>query len=329
MTNPRPTWGILLFLLIRLHIVNLQIHMFPMPQPMPQIFLPPPPPIAIPIPIAIPVPQTTTTSTTTTSTTEQNVAIGVPIPMPLPIQIAVPAMPPPLFCLTKPRPKNCPPCPACPPQRSPPLPPQHFIGPAFPMPVPIPPVIGPGPLVVVPRPYRNSRGKRPWHRVSSASEDTSSSSSSEWDIRRRNDRSRRLNRKSMRNARRSYKVSDVETSDGELVKPVLTYVSKDGDVKLKRRISADEAAQLLGDKDSGDKQYQTVRVLASGNGGKQSQVLIVSDDGGEPSVTHRRKQVVLRKGASQHILGEGKKELIFRPPDDKVINNLTVSFQVI
>ncbi|XP_037301614.1 uncharacterized protein LOC119191854 [Manduca sexta] len=109
--NTIPTWRILLFLLMRVHLVNLQIYTFPMPQP--QIFIPPPPLIAIPIPAAISLPQTTTTSTTTTSITEENVAIGVPIPMPIPIQIAVPAMPPPLFCQGKLRSKNCPPCPPC------------------------------------------------------------------------------------------------------------------------------------------------------------------------------------------------------------------------
>lgn len=155
----------------------------------------------------------------------------------------------------------------------------------------------------------------------------SSSSSTEWSSARRT-RKRRHKRKRLRNMRRNFQNSDMETSGGELVKPVLTYISRNGDIKFKKRISADEAAQLLGEKQS-PKTHQNVKVIGGKDNQGKSQLLVVANDDEETSNVNRHRQIVLREGTAQNILGKGKKELIFRPPDDKRITNLSVSFQIV
>lgn len=291
----------------------------PLMQPM--FGIPPPPPM--PIPIAMPVPiaiRMETTSSSTTTTTEQSIAVAVPVPLPMPIQIAVPAMPPPAYCERRPRPYNCPPCPPC--LCSPSCTPAFFSycstchqkcrcrsSP--------PPIY-----------------KKRYNMKSSCSDESdsdsssgSSSSSTEWSSARRT-RKRRHKRKRLRNMRRNFQNSDMETSGGELVKPVLTYISRNGDIKFKKRISADEAAQLLGEKQS-PKTHQNVKVIGGKDNQGKSQLLVVANDDEETSNVNRHRQIVLREGTAQNILGKGKKELIFRPPDDKRITNLSVSFQIV
>ncbi|CAK1543745.1 unnamed protein product [Leptosia nina] len=314
--------------------VNVQfaypVFMPPPPPPPPMLAMPPPMPIPI---IAIEIPEFTTTTTTTT---EKSVAIAIPVPIPMPVQVAVPAFAP-AFCVASPRAKSCPPCPPClcmpqctpaffsycspchlkcrclnpgdSPIPLPPVPPLPVPGPAYPIPVPMP--AGP-PVVVVPVPphiqYRQRRRKA---RPSSTSEESSDSSDC--------DQSRRFKRRrlSVLRTRGSF------DSDDELVKPLLTYVSNNGDVKYERRISNDEAERLLGESDA--RRYKNVKVMTRDGEQNNQQVVVVSNDDNSHG---RYKQVVLRGGVSSHLLSSGRKELVFKPPDNKRISNLSVSFQI-
>lgn len=119
--------------------------------------------------------------------------------------------------------------------------------------------------------------------------------------------------------------SSIEVSNNKLIKPVLTYLNKNGDVKLKRRLSNDEAAELMYD----NKPYQKINLVSGNDEGNMARVLITSKNERKIKAAkeHRRKQVVLTD-ASEHMLGEGKKELVFRPPTGKKISNLSVSFHI-
>uniref|UniRef100_A0A2H1V5N7 SFRICE_001819 n=1 Tax=Spodoptera frugiperda TaxID=7108 RepID=A0A2H1V5N7_SPOFR len=335
----------------------------PMMMPAP----PPPPPmsVAVPVPVGIPIPYPETTTTTTTTTTassrgEGNQPDGIPIAIPVPVphfvQIAIPGFMPP-NCAPKDRKpengnKNCPPCPPCScnpctpsffaycspchlqcrckngqenPRPQPPIAPLPLPGPAFPMPIPMP---APPPVVIVPFPpqFETPRQDSPdCSQTVSASSSTEDSESCESDQSRR----RRRRKKDRGKNRRKSKYDIYRRSFGgipnneRLVKPVLTYMSRDGEIKMKRRLSNDEATALLSD-DS----YQHVQLIAGDDSDNRPRVVVRSQSQPYMRSNHRRQQLMLQDGSMQHSLGDGKKELVFRPPENKKISNLSVSFQI-
>lgn len=347
------TWIAAIYLLV-IPSVNPQVAMYPM--------FPPPMQIAIPMPVPVPIMigEQDTTRTTTTTTTESpertRVGIAFPIPMPMPMSVpfAFPAFPA-VSCQAKNRSKGCPPCPPClclpsctpsffsycspchkkcrcrskedTPKPMRPRPPPPAMGQPFGVAVPVPPMFAPPPVVVVPFPPP----RPPWRSRSSYSSsssdctytdstDDSSSSSNE----RRRKRRKKIGHIKRRPIYRR-RFDSLEISDNELVKPVLTYLSQDGNVKLKRKLSNDEAAELMN-----DKPYQKIRVTAGEDDGNMPRILITSNNENNSgrARNHRRRQVVMSKGQVQHMLGEGRKELLFRPPGGKKISNLSVSFQI-
>ncbi|XP_045515269.1 lysine-rich arabinogalactan protein 19-like [Pieris brassicae] len=330
-------WTIIfLIALIRRANVQMAYPFFMPPPPPPIIAMPPPMPIPI---IAIEIPEHTTKTTTTT--TERNVAIAIPVPVPMPVQVAVPAYGP-TYCVASPRPKGCPPCPPClcmpqctpaffsycspchqkcrcrspgeAPVPLPPIAPMPVPGPAYPVPVGIPAA---PPVMVVPMPpIIQSRQRRRRQRPRSCSEETSEETSDSSDCDSRRSRKFKRRRLSMLRKRGS---SD---SDREVVRPVLTYVSNNGDIRYEKKISNIEADQLLG-RDDG-RRYQTMNVFAREDAANKQQVVVMSNDVGP----QRYKQVMLRNGVASHVLSSGKKELVFQPPDNKRISNLSVSFQI-
>ncbi|XP_047505166.1 pollen-specific leucine-rich repeat extensin-like protein 1 [Pieris napi] len=325
-------WTII-FLIASIRRANVQMaYPFYMPPPPPPIIAMPPP---MPIPIfAIEIPEQTTKTTTTT--TERSVAIAIPVPVPMPVQVAVPAYGP-SYCVASPRPKGCPPCPPClcmpqctpaffsycspchqkcrcrspgeAPVPLPPIAPMPVPGPAYPMPAAPPVMVVPMPPIIQSRPRR----RRPRPRSCSEESSEETSDSSDCDSRR----SRKFKRRRLNMLRKR----DSSDSDREVVRPVLTYVSNNGDVRYEKKISNIEADQLLG-RDDG-RRYQTMNVITREDAANKQQVVVMSDDG-----PRRYKQVMLRNGVASHVLSSGKKELVFQPPDNKRISNLSVSFQI-
>ncbi|CAH2085931.1 unnamed protein product [Euphydryas editha] len=189
----------------------------------------------------------------------------------------------------------------------------------------IPPIVAPQSFVLVPpaipRPISPRRRPRKKLVPVYSSESTDSSSSSECYTARRYRRRRRPNI-----YRRKLRSSE---NDNELLKPMLSYVADDGDVKFETKISNDDVAQLLGKENKVNNRVQTVKVFKNEDEINKPQIIVVSRD--EESSGHtfgRHKQVILRGGLSNHVLSEGKKELIFKPPIDKKISNISVSFQI-
>lgn len=108
---------------------------------------------------------------------------------------------------------------------------------------------------------------------------------------------------------------------------MLSYVADNGDVKFKTKISGDDVAELLGEKKIPDNEYQTVQVMTRKEENNKPNIVVISKKGGKQK-RERYKKVLLRGGLSNHVLEDGKKELVFRPPGDKKISNLTLSFQI-
>lgn len=315
-----------------------------------------------------------TTTTTTTTTTAPSVAIAVPVGVPMPVPFPLPVYAQPDFCRAEPRPTACPACPPChcmpsctpaffsfcspchqrcrcrSPQEAPvPMPPSPPVALAMhSYPVPLP---APAPLVVVPLPHLRvvkpktkrkpkrysssdtSRTSEDWSEFSS--DDGLSSSDSDYFYKkiRRKKKSHKKRRRypSRRNTGRA--------GDGEVVKPVLTYVSQNGNIKFKTKISNAQAARLLGARrapasSERSPAVETVQVVAHEEPEHRPRVVVVSKV--EQKVREPRtgagagpRRIELREGARPpHDLRPGKKEIVFRPPINKRISNLSVSFQV-
>ncbi|XP_072949776.1 uncharacterized protein [Epargyreus clarus] len=349
---------ILVAVLINVFVpANVQFAPMYMPGAPPPVFAVPAP---MPIGVAIHLPEPTTKTTTTTTTPASvAIAVPVPVPMPMAVQFAVPAQPPPVFCQGNPRPRSCPPCPPCtcmpsctpaffsycspchqkcrcrnsedapvpmPPHRPVPVP-----GPAYPIPVPPPPpVMAAPPVVVIPLPpsrplplppRRRRRRRRPPFISSFSSSDESSScdssvsSDSDWYNRGRRKFKRRRTRIFRRNANPAS-----ENSDSDLVKPIMSYICKNGEVKFKTEISSKEAMEILEGKTTHTHKKHKVKVNANDNS------IVVSNYGGKSGRNY--DEVLLRDSPNVHVLSEGKNKLIFKSPTDKSINNLAMSFQV-
>ena len=332
----------------------------PMPMPMPM-----PMPVPVPVGIPMPYPESTTTTTTTEANNggdgdngDHGMAIAVPMPVPHFIQIAIPGFMPP-NCMpennkNKNRNKDCPPCPPCScnpctpsffsfcspchlecrckngkpnPIPKDPTPPQPLPGPAFPMPIPFP---GPAPVVIVPFPPHFSNPKKPKRPresdcesrpvSNSCSEESKPHDSCESNQSRRKKRKKKRRKSKYDIYRRNFDLMKRNRDDNELVEPVLTYRSRNGDIKMRRRLSNDEADALLGERDS----YNKVHLMAGEGENKRPRLMVMSN----PGMRNHRRRGQLVASQSQHLLGDGRKELIFKTPENKRISNLSVSFQI-
>ncbi|XP_050349603.1 myb-like protein U [Nymphalis io] len=253
---------------------------------------------------------TTTAETTTSSTTKKTkrkVHVAFPLPMPQPM--AFPAVPP-IICRG----------PSSRTKKTTPRPSQSLL-----------PIIAPQSVVIVPYPqprpvYVNPPRRRPKKKLvticSSSSQQSTDSSSCEYNRPRR-----KLRKRKRQNIyRRSLRSSE---SDNELLKPMLSYVAENGDVKFETKISNDDVAELLRGKDKSKRRHETVQVLTNTDETNKPQVVVLSNEKeARRSGSDRHKKVFLKGGVSNHVLSDGKKELIFRPPDNKKISNLSVSFQI-
>lgn len=192
------------------------------------------------------------------------------------------------------------------------------------VPVPIPPIVPPPPpLVLVPVPPfippRIPKRKQVCTGHSSDESDSSSSTSScssEY-YRSRYGKKRRRKKYYRRNLRSSQR-------DDELLKPMLSFVADNGDVKFETKINNNDVAQLLG-KGKG-KQKTNKRTL-------KAQDITKEDESNDIYRVSRRnnpghKKVLSESDVSNYELNNGKKQLIFKSPADKKISNLTVSFNI-
>ncbi|KAJ8724678.1 hypothetical protein PYW08_016152 [Mythimna loreyi] len=280
--------------------------------------------------------------------------------------------------------KNCPPCPPCscnpctpsffsfcspchlecrckngkenPTPREPNAP-QPFPGPAFPMPIPMP---APGPVVIVPFPPQFVMPKKPnrrptdsdceSHRVSnSCSDESYPGDSCESTRKKKRKRSRGKNRKRKKNFdihRRNFGyVRNRGDKRNGFAEPVLSYMSRNGDIKVERRLSNDEANALLDGKrpyeneepynNRAKKSYTHVYLTAGEDSNNRKRLILRSDPGerySEQRLQRRQRQDLpfgnAQSSLDQYNLGDGKKEMLFRTPDNKTITNLTVSFQI-
>lgn len=303
---------ITLFVMI-LRPVNLQypfpVQMFPMPPPMP-VPVPIPGPVQIAV-LPIPYPVTEETTTTSRTTNKKVVTIAFPIPMPF-----MPFMPSP--CMKN---RSCPSLPM-------PLPPFPMPGSIFPLP------IGPPPAILLPFP--GIPKKKDEESSESSSDISSSECGSERKIYRRtgtdhdhdhNHRHRHhrpIRKLSRRRIRLNGRKFGRESGSNNYIKPMLSYISKHGKVKLTRRLTADDAEMLL---DSGSKsdelsQDPTMEEFSR----KDSEVM--SDKKQSTFDNRRNRRVMLRGIDDTVLLNQGRKELVFKPKNNKAISNLSVSFLV-
>ncbi|XP_045535364.1 max-binding protein MNT-like [Papilio machaon] len=315
-----------------------------------------------------------TTTSTTTTTTARSVAVAVPVGVPLPVPFPLPVYAQPDFCRAEPRPTACPACPPChctpsctpaffsfcspchqrcrcrnpneAPVPMPPSPPVALAMHSYPVPLPAP---APAPLVVVPMPplrVVNSKTKRKPRRYSSS--DTSRTSEEDWSEFSSDDglsssdsdyfykKIRRKKKSHKKRRRYSSRRNIGRADDGEVVKPVLTYVSQNGNIKFKTKISNAQAAHLLGARrapapSERPPAVETVQVVAHEDPQRRPRVVVVSNTNREQQrgAGTGPRRIELREGArSPHDLRPGKKEIVFRPPYNKRISNLSVSFQV-
>lgn len=326
---------IILFV-VSLRPVNLQ---YPFPQAM---FAMPPPPMPVPIPVpgpmqvaVLPIPYPVTEETTTTSTTttkkggsgwldggeDGGVAIAFPIPMPL-----MPLMPPPMPSLPCMKNRMCPPPPM-------PFPPFPMPGPGFPL------SMGPAPAIMIPFPGFPNKKDKDKNKDRDRDRDDSSSSSSCKSREKKYRRSgnghdhnhnrrhykpmRRFNRKRIRINKRKF--GRDMGSDNE-IKPMLSYISKHGNVKLSKKLSEDDAHKLLNAESNSDElSHDPIEEAFS----KKKPEIVMTDKEEPLSIDNFNGRRVMLRGIDDTLfLNQGRKELVFRPRSNKAISNLSVSFLV-
>lgn len=303
----------------------------PMPMPPPIPMPPPYPPsmgiaqsmMAVPAGYAVIIPEdfgrgkhrksTTTTTTTTTRRPPTRPFRIIPIQM----------MPPPMI------PAPMPPSPMMP----------------GPMMMQGPPMMMPSPMMLLNYPSNSRRRRRKqWGgRHSGSSSSTSSSSSSRETsceslrVKADSEIKKRWNTVTRRNNLRAYnRVPDVG-----VVKPVLSYVAPNGDVKFETKITNREAVNLLNDKDASidfendslnhhEEPRKNVRVVTKRDKNNE-QLVVYTEDEPAGSRSYRRSfhRVAVGSKPVQQYLQKGKKELIFNAPENKKITNMTLSFQVV
>lgn len=231
----------------------------------------------------------------------------------------------------------------------PPNPPQPIPGPAFPMPIPMP---APPPVVIVPFPPKFPPHPRPPHPQDSDCDSRPTSSSCSGESRSHDScesgqsrRKKKRKKSKSRNKKRKPNYDIYRRNFGEfmknnrddsgLVEPVLSYMSKNGDIKMRRRLTNNEASALLGEREPhyirepynrAEETYSNKVRLTSGEDFSSRHRIVVKSKPGMRN-SHHHRQVVL-DGKAQHLLGDGRKELVFKTPENKKISNLSVSFQI-
>ncbi|CAB3235103.1 unnamed protein product [Arctia plantaginis] len=308
--------------------------MMPVPSPLmpaqPSIdsILPPSPPLNLQMQIGFAIVSddeatSTTTEVATTTDKSKNDEIAIALPMPMPFPMPMPAPSPVLFavpgmmssvCQKNRKHPNCPPCPPCScspctpsffsycsschqkcrcrnpkdvPLVPPPRAPFPLPGPAFPMPYP-----GHFPnSPFIPYPPFIGRPKSPKNEKSREENSECDSSEDYWKKKKK----KKLNRKhNYSKYRRSNRRLDLDRSDNMIAEPVLNFMSSDGRVKLERRLSKSDVSLLMGDDSLQNFQITTVEPI---------------------------KRVI-----TYPYISKGKKKIMFRPPADMMIGNLSVSF---
>ena len=137
--------------------------------------------------------------------------------------------------------------------------------------------------------------------------------------------------------------------DDTIIKPVLSFVNKHGDIKINKQLNDYDVAALLGENTNNNfvqqapqqqqsqrapKRIQNVKVLSEDEDDKKGQVLVISDFNDKDSNGIRTDFVPATEQPAnqqqeQKKLRSGRKQLIFKPPDNKKISNFSVSFQVV
>lgn len=126
------------------------------------------------------------------------------------------------------------------------------------------------------------------------------------------------------------------------VKPFLSYVGPNGDVKFETKLTNKEAVSLLNDKDASmyfeddslnrhEQPHKNVRVVTKRDGDNERVVVYTEDEPRSAGRLNSRRsfQRVAVGKPMQHFLHKGKKELVFNAPENKRITNMTLSFQVV
>lgn len=228
----------------------------------------------------------------------------------------------------------------------PPVAPLPMPGPAYPMPMPVmPPTILlapiPGPFIIRRPEIKNSDCRKTSTETdctsdqssSSGSTDCSSSESSDsrsrsrgkWWKRKRKGRKSwkrwKYGRKRFRGRRRGL------DKDNEFVKPVLSYISKNGKIKAHRRISEKDAEELL-KSDVKEKLRNKGFEVKSREESKQQRLKNDKDTQSDIRENKRDKKIVLRRSGLEHLLEKGSNEFSFRPSGGQKISNMSLRFNV-
>lgn len=161
-----------------------------------------------------------------------------------------------------------------------------FSGPAFPMPYPA--QVPNSPFIPYPPFIRRPKKSK----KEKSKEEDSDSYEDYWKKKKKKRNSRKHN---YSNYRRSNRRLDLDRSDNLLAEPVLNFMSSDGKVKLERRLSKSDVSLLMSD----DETWQNMQITTI-----------------EP----------IKRIITYPFINRGKKKIMFRPPADMMIGNLSVSF---
>lgn len=289
------------------------------PQPVPM-------PVPMPVPVGVPIPYEISTPSTTTTTCKPHEAeesdqptIKIYVPWPPHPWPSIPLFPNISFPFDSQNfTLNLPP--QLPYHVPPPVP-------VMPMPLPMP---APPPLVMIPIPPMikiKSHDHDRHNKKSESSEDSESSSSDsdDSDSDSSESSSKEKSKKKKKNKFGIYRSNRrlLSRHSDEEIKPVLTFESQNGDIKLQKRLSMDEAASLL---EHARKAEKKVKLTIGNDSAGKSKVSILTKEA-KSSKSHRRSAQEA-KNTSQFSIGNGHKELVFKVPNNKTISNLTVSFDI-
>lgn len=138
-------------------------------------------------------------------------------------------------------------------------------------------------------------------------------------------RGKKKRRKSRKKSRRSLKKRP------RLVKPVLSYVARDGKVHFETKISNVEAFQLLNDRDKksmrSDDAPRSVKIVTKSNGDGKNRLVVIAS-GEEVILDGARRNAPRRVNTEVNQLTSGKKRIIFNPPENRKITNMSIAFQI-
>lgn len=138
-------------------------------------------------------------------------------------------------------------------------------------------------------------------------------------------RGKKKRRKSRKKSRRSLKKRP------RLVKPVLSYVARDGKVHFETKISNVEAFQLLNDRDKKSMRSndapRSVKIVTKSDGDGKNRLVVIAS-GEEVILDGARRNAPRRVNTEVNQLTSGKKRIIFNPPENRKITNMSIAFQI-